>query len=94
MTISQDDIERLAHLARIGVEDSELGVFSKDMNRIIEWVGILKAAPTQDLEPLTHPHDSSAPLRQDEFKQEDTDKLSENAANHEDRFFLVPQVIQ
>ncbi len=94
MTISQDDIQRLAHLARIGIDDSELNVFSKDMSRIIEWVSILQAAPTQGLEPLTHPHDSNAPLRADEIKQEETESLFQNAAHHEDRFFLVPQVIQ
>ena len=94
MTISPDDIQKLAHLARIGIDDSEPNVFAKDVNRIIEWVSILQAAPTQDLEPLTHPHEASSPLRKDEITSEDTEKLFENAPHHQDRFFLVPQVIQ
>lgn len=94
--IKAEDIQKLAHLARLGVQDDELGLFAKDMNRLIDWVSILQSAPTEHLEPLTHPHDNAAShLREDMLTEKPgSDALFNNAKQHQDQFFLVPQVIQ
>lgn len=95
MTFKPKDIQKLAHLARIGVSAKDQAVFADDLNSIINWVSILQSAPTEALEPLTHPHDGATPLREDTIEtQSESQILFANAAQHDDGFFLVPQVIQ
>lgn len=94
MTIKKKDIRKLAHLARLGVDKQELAGYATDINRIVEWVSILQAAPTDGLKPLTNPHEMATPLRTDEITESsDQYDLFQNAAQHQDNFFLVPQVI-
>lgn len=95
MTFEQKDIQKLAHLARMGVSEDDKAVFAQDLNSIINWVSILQSAPTEALEPLTHPHDGATPLREDRASEPaGSEILFANAAQHEDNLFLVPQVIQ
>lgn len=103
-SIKTDDIKKLAQLARLGIDNQELDLFARDMTRLVEWVSILQAAPTEGLEPLTHPHDEATFLRDDLITEdmvaeksatEESAKspLFQNAPQHQDGFFLVPQVI-
>jgi len=95
MTFEPKDIQKLAHLARMGVSEKDQAIFAEDLNSIINWVSILQSAPTDTLEPLTHPHDGATPLREDVASEPaGSQRLFANAAQHEDNLFLVPQVIQ
>ena len=93
-SIGAHDIRKLAHLARLGTDAHELDLFARDMTRLVEWVSILQAAPTEGLEPLTHPHDEATFLREDIITEQNaSNSLFKNAPQHQDGFFLVPQVI-
>jgi len=94
MKLKAKDIERLAHLARLGVSETEQAQFAKDVSRIVDWVGILQAAPTQGIAPLAHPNETSTPLRLDTIEQQQSaEQLLANGPAVEDNLFLVPQVL-
>lgn len=94
LKLSDQDIHSIAHLARLGITREEAQDLTQDLNRIIDWVGLLQAAPTQNVKPIAHPHDESAPLREDSItEQHETEILMANAPHEHDNFFLVPRVL-
>jgi len=93
MSLTPKDIKALARLARLGVDKSELELFANDVNRIVDWVSILKAAPTQGLAPLATPNEEPCTLRPDVVETSSSERRFNNAQRYQDGFFLVPQVI-
>ena len=99
MSINSKDIEKLAHLARIGIEKNEKEAMKKDLDQIIQWVGLLQAAPTQDVEPLANtltldPISEQRQLREDEVTEEHSpESLTSNAKKTFENFFIVPKVL-
>lgn len=93
-TINSNDIAQLAQLAKLGLDDHELASMAQEMTALIQWVSILESAPTDDLAPLTHPHAMPCPLRHDSVTESPAQTaLTQNATQHRDGFFIVPQVL-
>ena len=55
MTISREDIEKVAVLARIRVDDEQVSALEKDLGNILDLVDQLAAADTDSVEPMAHP---------------------------------------
>ena len=65
--ISEDEVSKLARLARLSVEPDFIPVVTKHLNSIIEYVKRLEAVDTHGVEPMSHVHGSKNVLRQDEI---------------------------
>ncbi|SES99144.1 aspartyl/glutamyl-tRNA(Asn/Gln) amidotransferase subunit C [Marinobacter segnicrescens] len=95
MTISRKDIEKVAVLARIQVDDAQVSALEKDLGNILDLVDQLSAADTESVEPLAHPLDAVQRLRPDEVTE--TDQRAEFQAiapATENGLYLVPRVIE
>ncbi|WP_417547056.1 Asp-tRNA(Asn)/Glu-tRNA(Gln) amidotransferase subunit GatC [Marinobacter segnicrescens] len=95
MTISRKDIEKVAVLARIQVDDIQVSALEKDLGNILDLVDQLSAADTESVEPLAHPLDAVQRLRPDEVTE--TDQRAEFQAiapATENGLYLVPRVIE
>lgn len=95
MTISRKDIEKVAVLARIQVDDGQVSALEKDLGNILHLVDQLSAADTESVEPLAHPLDAVQRLRPDEVTE--TDQRAEFQAiapATENGLYLVPRVIE
>lgn len=94
MSLSQDDLIKLAKLSRLSLSPQESESLRESISSIIDWVGQLQQAPVEGIEPMAHPHDQALRLREDEPVQlEDREVLMANAGERAAGFFLVPKVL-
>jgi aspartyl-tRNA(Asn)/glutamyl-tRNA(Gln) amidotransferase subunit C len=94
MTIKKEDVERIAHLARIQVDDTVLAKTTSSLGEVLALVDQLQAADTSGITPLAHPLDMAQRLRPDEVTETDRrEALMEAAPEQEEGLFLVPRVI-
>ena len=95
MALSKDDIEYIAHLARLDISEAEVPAYTDKLGRIVEFIDELSKADTDALLPMAHPLDMSQRLRADEARgPEDRDRYQENAPATEQGLYLVPRVIE
>jgi aspartyl-tRNA(Asn)/glutamyl-tRNA(Gln) amidotransferase subunit C len=95
MSIGPEDINKIAHLARLHIEDDKVDKISNDITNILSLVDQLQNADTDNVEPMAHPMDAIQVLRPDVVTEENKrEKLQEAAPNTEDGLFLVPKVIE
>ena len=95
MSVDSATVRRIAHLARISVNDDEIAPLQNELNAILAFVEQLNEVDVTNVEPMT----SVTPrqLRQREDKVTDghyADKIVGNAPMTEDNYFLVPKVVE
>ena len=95
MALSSEDVQRLAHLARIEITpDEAVGVRAK-LERILELIGEMRAVDTKGIVPMSHAQDLAAPLREDNVTESDRHADYQRVAPavaHD--LYLVPKVIE
>ena len=95
MSLSLDDVRRIAHLARIEVTDAEAAAVQTQLNGIIGLVEQLKAADTRGIEPMSHARDVALRLREDAVTEADQHRAFQAVAPQvEADLYLVPKVIE
>ena len=95
MTISREDIEKVAVLARIRVDDEQVSALEKDLGNILDLVDQLGAADTDSVEPMAHPLNAVQRLRADEVTETNQrEAFQAIAPATEDGLYLVPRVIE
>lgn len=94
MSLDRSQVEMVAKLARLKVEDHELDDYVSSLNSILELADQLQSVNTDGVEPLANPLDAAQRLRADTVTETDQrDKLQANAPQAENGLFLVPKVI-
>ncbi len=95
MTISREDIEKVAVLARIRLDDEQIPALQNDLDNILSLVDQLSAADTGNVEPLAHPLDAVQRLRADEITESNQrEAFQAIAPATENGLYLVPRVIE
>ena len=95
MTISRKDIEKVAVLARIRVDEEQISALEKDLGNILDLVDQLGAADTDAVEPMAHPLDAVQRLRADEVTETNQrEAFQAIAPATENGLYLVPRVIE
>ena len=95
MTVDPALVHRIAHLARIKVEESEVERLGRELSAILAFVEELNSVDVSGVEPLT----SVLPMKMKKRADVVTDggKASDilaNAPEREDQFFVVPKVVE
>jgi len=99
MSLSDDQVRRIARLARIEVRAEETKEVASRLNRVLGMIGEMSAVDTQGIEPMAHPLDALLPggqrLRADEPTEGDKRELYQSVAPAvQDGLYLVPKVIE
>ena len=95
MSLTSDDVAKIAHLARLAVEPTEAEALSGDLSNILDLVAQMESVDTDAVEPMAHPLEMSQRLRLDEVTETDKRELYQsNAPEAEKGLFLVPKVIE
>jgi aspartyl-tRNA(Asn)/glutamyl-tRNA(Gln) amidotransferase subunit C len=96
MALTREQIETIAHLARLQLSPEEIPVYQDSLSRILDFVGELNRADTSGVEPMAHPLPGlSQRLRDDVVTEEDRHELYQaNAPLAEAGLYLVPKVIE
>ncbi|MGB1140639.1 MAG: Asp-tRNA(Asn)/Glu-tRNA(Gln) amidotransferase subunit GatC [Halioglobus sp.] len=94
MAIDQDEIEKIAELARIRISGEQLGEVTSRIADILAMVDQLQAADTSGIEPMANPLDATQALRPDVVTEQDRREAFQAIAPAvEDGLYLVPKVI-
>jgi aspartyl-tRNA(Asn)/glutamyl-tRNA(Gln) amidotransferase subunit C len=95
MAITSKEVEYLSHLARLQLTPEELQRFAPQLEQILKYVEMLKAAPTHNVPPTTHVLNISNVFREDKVTPSLPNDLAlSNAPAKEGPFFKVPKVIE
>ena len=95
MNITHADVERVARLARLRIDPSDLDARARDLGRVLELFDRLAAIDTREVEPLSHPLGATQRLRPDVVTEEvDRAALQRGAPQTEDGMYVVPRVIE
>ena len=95
MSLDKTDVEKIAHLARLAIDEADIPDYARDLNNIFNLVEQLSDADTNDITPMAHPLDANQRLRADvvtEIDQRET--FQAIAPKTEAGVYLVPQVIE
>jgi aspartyl-tRNA(Asn)/glutamyl-tRNA(Gln) amidotransferase subunit C len=95
MSLSLQDIERIAHLARIEISASEAADVHAKLLTIFAMIDELDALDTTGVEPMSHAQDMAMPLRDDRVTEGDRHaEFQRVAPATEDGLYLVPRVVE
>ncbi len=88
-------MERIAHLARLDIDERESKVFSDSLSQILALIEEMNAVDTSNIEPMAHPQDVGLRLRKDAVTETDRrTEFQEIAPATEDGLYVVPKVVE
>ena len=95
MSLSIEEVARIAALARIETPPEEAVAVQAQLNNIFELIGQMQAVDTQGVEPMAHGQGLSLRLREDRVTEQDHRELYQSIAPQvENGLYLVPRVIE
>ena len=94
MTIRREEVEHVAHLARLHLAGDELDMMTEQLDMILSYVAKLEELDTTGIEPMTHAFSVTNAFRQDRVEASlDQETALANGPEHTDDSFVVPRVI-
>ena len=96
MSLTRQDVEKIAHLARLSITEAELPVYVGSLSSIVNFVDELSRVQTGNVAPLAHPLDGQHQrLRDDVVSESDHhEKYQANAPSVAAGLYVVPRVIE
>jgi len=95
MHIERHEIEKLATLARIAINEDTISDVTARLSSVLDLVDQLQAIDTDGVAPMSHPMQSTQRLREDEVTElNQREALQAVAPDIEKGLFLVPKVIE
>ncbi len=95
MTVTPDDVRRIARLARLAAPEARLEELAGELNGILTWIDQLNEVDVEGVEAMSSAVDVSLPLRDDAVTDGDrAQDVLANAPRAEAGFFVVPKVVE
>ena len=95
MALTLDDVKRVAHLARVAIDDAEAAAAQAQINDVFKLIAEMQAVDTRAVAPLSHGLDVVQRLREDAVTEPDQHAaFQEIAPQVEGGLYLVPKVIE
>ncbi len=96
MSLTRQDVEKIAHLARLSIAEHEMPVYVSSLSSIVDFVAELSRAETGSVEPMAHPLDGQHQrLRPDVVSESDhREQYQMNAPRVQAGLYVVPRVIE
>lgn len=95
MALSNEDITKIAWLARMQIDEADSPKYASELSQVLDLVDQLNQIDTNNVEPMAHPTDALQRLRADEVtEQNQREKFQSIAPAAEAGLYLVPKVIE
>lgn len=95
MSITEDEARKVAHLARIAVEEKHLPALAAELNSILHFMEQLNEVDVEGVEPMTGVTPMRLKRRADVVTDGGyPDKVLLNAPDAREGFFAVPKVVE
>jgi aspartyl-tRNA(Asn)/glutamyl-tRNA(Gln) amidotransferase subunit C len=94
MSLTASDVKKIAHLARLGIDEDQVGNYANDLSGILDLMTQMGQTDTQGVQPMAHPLDQMQRLRDDQVTEIDQrNHFQASAPQTENGLYLVPKVI-
>ena len=95
MSLSDDQVRRIARLARIALQPGESAAVTERLNRVLALVDEMRRVNTAGVEPMAHAQDLVQPLRVDSVTESNQrERYQALAPAVEEGLYLVPKVLE
>ena len=95
MSLTASDVTKIAHLARLGIDEQQIDSYANDLSNILELMTQMGQTDTAGVVPMAHPLDQMQRLREDQVTEVDQrDHFQTIAPQTEAGLYLVPKVIE
>jgi aspartyl-tRNA(Asn)/glutamyl-tRNA(Gln) amidotransferase subunit C len=95
MSLNPEDIKKIAHLARLQIDEHDIPGYARNLSEILALVEEMNRVDTRGVQPMAHPQDVSQRLRADEITETDQRAhFQQIAPQTEGGLYLVPRVIE
>lgn len=95
MALERSDVEKIAHLARLGLDEADVPRTTETLNNILGLIDAMQAVDTDGIAPLAHPLEATQRLRADAVTESNQrDAYQAIAPAVQDGLYLVPKVIE
>ena len=92
--ITKEEVEKVAHLARLELNEDEINNHAEQLEKILEYIKQLEKIDTENVPCTTRAIEVTNVFRKDEKKNfENTEGLLELGPSREEQFFKVPKII-
>ena len=92
--ISNDEVKKVAQLARLKLNESEIKQHASQLEKILDYIKQLEKINTQNIPCTTRAIEVVNVLRKDEKKDyENSEELLDLAPSRENKFFKVPKIM-
>jgi aspartyl-tRNA(Asn)/glutamyl-tRNA(Gln) amidotransferase subunit C len=95
MALDKSDVEKIAHLARLQINQSDVDEVGGRISNILAMIDQMQNIDTTHVSPMAHPFDATQRLRPDLITESNQrDYLQAIAPATQDGLYLVPKVIE
>lgn len=92
MSLTKEEVKKIANLARLSLSEEEIDSYGKDLNQILNYVEQLQELDTSDVEPMVGAIKHQKELRQDAIIESKPEAMLENAPDREETAIKVPKM--
>jgi aspartyl-tRNA(Asn)/glutamyl-tRNA(Gln) amidotransferase subunit C len=95
MSVDAATVRRIARLSRIALPEADVPVMQGEINAILGFVEQLGQVNVEGVEPMTSVTPMALKMRDDVVTAGgEADRVTKNAPQSEDHYFLVPKVVE
>ncbi len=95
MSLDNSEVKRIAHLARLAIDEEDIPKYAHNLTNILDLVDQMSTVDTDNVAPMAHPLDTLQRLREDKATEPNRrDHFQKVSPAVENGLFLVPRVIE
>jgi len=94
MSISNEQVKKIAKLARIKVSEEDVNFFGGELNKILNWIEQLQEVDTDGVQPMVGMEAVQLPVREDKVTDGGIAEEVLKNAKHKYGCFVVPKVVE
>ena len=95
MSLDKNDVEKIAHLARLKIDEKDVESYATNLSNILDLVEQMGSVDTDDVLPMAHPTDAVQRLRDDVVTETNQrEHFQAIAPEVADGLYLVPKVLE
>ena len=95
MSLTAENVNKIAHLARLGIKSQDVGAYALDLSKLLDLMTLMGELNTDHIAPMAHPMEQGQPLRPDRVTEHNNrEKFQSCAPQVETGLYLVPKVIE
>jgi aspartyl-tRNA(Asn)/glutamyl-tRNA(Gln) amidotransferase subunit C len=94
MSLSSDEVKKIAYLARLGINENDIEAYATDLSNMLGLMTQMSDTNTDTVQPMAHPMDQTQRLRADIASEKNQRQNFQSIAPQiENGLYLVPKVL-